>query len=866
MSANSEFGHVAAVGVKRPGQGTAGRPIPVEVNCYVVDAPNITIYQYDAIDPDKLPIRANMEIFRQVEQENPTIFTKPMAYDGRKIAYAALDLPLGSTSRTFEVTLAPKNGGTDPKPQGRPPRVYKLKLTQAATINTDVLHRYVSGQQSLDTAVATSLAAYNTIIRMEPNLRFPFNVRSFFTPDGARPIGGGIELWRGFFQSIRPGPGRLLLNLDIATCMMYRTGPLVDLCLDFFDRQDLMRSGNFAQFLSPNGLSERERIRLQKFLTNLRVTVPGSTRDKKRGIKRLSDRGAAQITFEYQGQNVTVARYFQLTGQQIRYPQMFCVELGTGGALVPLELCQVPPGQIMRKQLPSDKTKAMVEFSTQKPHERFQSIRNGAQQLAYGQSDYIREFGMNINTAGGLMQVQARVLPTPVLQYGAGSREVTVMPKFGAWNMADKKLIAPSTVHHWLVFSFDSRRFREPGASEMIKNMVRGFESTGIVMSDKQPIIKNGNPQGDIGAQLRAAGTESYQKKKTPPQLIVIVLPDQGNTEIYTAVKHFGDVAQGVATQCLKAGKCVGANIQYWANVALKVNVKLGGINWNPQARSAPILADPNNPVIIMGADVQHPAPGAEGRPSFTAVVGSVDALASKYVATSALQVGRQELIDDLKAMCKEVIQTHISYRQQKEGAKNPAPRKLIFFRDGVSEGQFDQVLQAELPLIQEACRELNIRPQITLLVVIKRHHIRMNPMANADRTGNCPAGTILDTGITSPVEFDWYLQSHGGLLGTSRPAHYADNRFSADTLQALAFTLCHVYARATRSVSIPAPVYYADIVCARGKHHFEPGMQLQLSDTVSQTGSVDTFRQAYMPIHNNMKRLMFFSVCCSVL
>jgi len=49
-----------------------------------------------------------------------------------------------------------------------------------------------------------------------------------------------------------------------------------------------------------------------------------------------------------------------------------------------------------------------------------------------------------------------------------------------------------------------------------------------------------------------------------------------------------------------------------------------------------------------------------------------------------------------------------------------------------------------------------------------------MNPLGNAgDRSGNCPAGTILDNGTTNPVEFDWLLQSHGGLLGTSRPALY---------------------------------------------------------------------------------------------
>jgi len=44
----------------------------------------------------------------------------------------------------------------------------------------------------------------------------------------------------------------------------------------------------------------------------------------------------------------------------------------------------------------------------------------------------------------------------------------------------------------------------------------------------------------------------------------------------------------------------------------------------------------------------------------------------------------------------------------------------------------------------------------------------------DADKSGNCPAGTVLDRDIAHPTEFDFYLQSHGGILGTSRPAHYS--------------------------------------------------------------------------------------------
>ena len=60
---------------------------------------------------------------------------------------------------------------------------------------------------------------------------------------------------------------------------------------------------------------------------------------------------------------------------------------------------------------------------------------------------------------------------------------------------------------------------------------------------------------------------------------------------------------------------------------------------------------------------------------------------------------------------------------------------------------------------------------------------------------------------VTDTISFWVYT-----LLGTSRPAHYSvlydENNFTPDALQALSFALCHVYARSTRSVSIPAPVY----------------------------------------------------------
>jgi eukaryotic translation initiation factor 2C len=213
----------------------------------------------------------------------------------------------------------------------------------------------------------------------------------------------------------------------------------------------------------------------------------------------------------------------------------------------------------------------------------------------------------------------------------------------------------------------------------------------------------------------------------------------------------------------------------------------------------------------------------------------------------------------------------HIHYKTETGIEQKAAfPKRVIVFRDGVSEGQFKQVIEGEIPKIKgarlhfvriihthhpplpAACASLNlpVEPKLTVVVVGKRHHgtsylsncyrvesypliVRFFPQSGqGDRSGNCPAGLVVDSGsyyfillmmsefgflcivteVASPAEFDFYLQSHAGLLGTSRPAHYNvlhdENNFTADSMQQLAFALCHVYARSTRSVSIPAPVY----------------------------------------------------------
>lgn len=170
------------------------------------------------------------------------------------------------------------------------------------------------------------LQALNVVVRMEPTMKYPFNVRSFFTNRETKDIGSGLVLWRGYFQSVRPAIGQLLINVDISTGTMYKPGLLMDLCLDFFGRP-----GQHALLSPRNNMPDRERIRLQRFISGIRIkTTYAGDNKAPRVVKKLSSAGAADLSFTLRdGTSKTVAQYFQtILNRPLRFPNNLCAEVG----------------------------------------------------------------------------------------------------------------------------------------------------------------------------------------------------------------------------------------------------------------------------------------------------------------------------------------------------------------------------------------------------------------------------------------------------------------------------------------------------------------------------------------------------------
>ncbi|KAF9252468.1 Piwi-domain-containing protein [Marasmius fiardii PR-910] len=433
----------------------------------------------------------------------------------------------------------------------------------------------------------------------------------------------------------------------------------------------------------------------------------------------------------------------------------------------------------------------MVKFSQKCPNERFDAIKPGLSFLGHEQNEYVNNFGMTVDPSTLPMEIDGRVISPSTLKYGDEGKVNKVNPKFGSWNLIDMKLVDAKLIKHWGLVVFAGRgQFNNYNAQQMVKDLISGFGSLG--MNVEQPILVHFSKYPDVSMTLNEAvhifkdklihnNPQADPRKVPNPDLLIVVLPDTGNTAIYDEVKCYGNNQTGIPTQCLQASKCKKAKLQYWANVALKTNIKLGGINVKPDAISVATsgLCDPNTPTIVMGADVIHPPPGSTA-PSYAATVANVDSNVVRYIAETWMQASKEEIIQDLGGMVKRLLGDYMNYRinVEKKTTGTAPPLRLLFFRDSVSAGQYEQVKNDELKQIVNACKDLKINPKITFVIVAKQHHFRFSPSANTpaqliDHSGNSVAGTVVDTDITHPIEFDFYLQSHGGLLEMSRSAHY---------------------------------------------------------------------------------------------
>ncbi|MED6120044.1 Protein argonaute 16 [Stylosanthes scabra] len=862
--------------ISKKGFGTTGKRIQLLANHFKVDAtdPDAIFFQYSVAitTEDKRTVEGKgigrKLIDRLYQTYSSELGGKRFSYDGDRTLYTVGPLPFNKFEFKvlLEESFAKHPGADNPSANGSSreetkrskhsfqSKAFIVEISFAVKIPLRSIALPLEEVES-DANYQDALRVLDITLRQQAANRGCLLVRQSFFQDDARnfsEIGGDLMRVNGFHSSFRPTLGGLSLNMDVSTTVVLKPGPVIEFLLH---NQNVTE----ARYI--------DWAKAKKVLKNLRVHARHCNQEFK--ISGLSEKPCIHQLFTMkvrngddnnQGEtvNITVYEYFaKHHGLKLTFSAYLpCLDVGKPNRPIylPLELCSLVSLQRYTKALAPMQKASLIEKSRQKPQDRIKTLTNAVGNNFYDDDPVLAACGISIEKK--LAQVEGRVLDPPKLKVGKND---DCFPNNGRWSFNKKTLLQPSHIEYWAVVNFSARCDTSYLSRELIKcGMSKGINiERPYTLVEEEPVMK----KSSVVARVEKMFERLTSKLTREPRLILCVLPEKKHCEIYGPWKKKCLSEVGVVTQCICPLKITD---QYLTNVLLKINSKLGGVNSLlaiEHSGHLPLIKD--TPTMILGMDVSHGPPGSN-HPSIAAVAGSrCWPLISRYRASARTQSSKEEMID---ALCKPLDEGNdngiirellLDFYESSDKCK---PSQIIVFRDGVSESQFNQVLNVELSQIKKAYELLEavIIPKFTVIVAQKNHHTKLFLANSPD---NVPPGTVVDTKITHPRNYDFYMCAHSVIHGTSKPVHYHvlldEIGFSVDGLQNLIHSLSYVNQRSTTATSIVAPICYAHHAAA------QMGQMLNFDDLSEKSSDVTAEGNIPMPelprLHSNVKSSMFF-------
>ncbi|XP_034698816.1 protein argonaute 2-like [Vitis riparia] len=775
--------------------------------------------------------------------DHPSQFpASKIAYDGEKNIFSAVELPTGK----FKVEIS---GGEEMKVCS-----FIVTITLVKQLELQKLSDYLSGVLSF--VPRDILQGMDVVMKENPARHMISSGRGFyqFKDSGKDELGYGIIASRGFQHSLKPTAQGLSLCLDYSVVPFFNPISV----LEFL--KEHVRDFSLREF-------KRYRSDVEATLKGLKVGVTHRNTGQKFIVAGLTSEDTRNLSFlpeDPEGnvlpKKVMLVDYFyEKYGKDIENQDIPCLDVGKNNRknYVPMEFCMLVEGQRYTKEiLDKEAAKRLKHEQLPTPVVRESKICE-MMQANYGPcgGGIIDSFGIGVDK--NMTEVAGRVIEPPELKLGGKLNKMTVERDRCQWNLVGKMVVKGIPVDHWAVVDFSGQeQYNRQNTNQFISRFIRRCEKLGIQTKDPLFCETASMHAFRVFPVLRELLNKVYKKARCKLQILVCVMArkDAG----YGYLKWFAETKLGMVTQCCLSRPANKVSDHHLANLALKLNAKLGGSNVELIERLPRFEGEGH--VMFIGADVNYPGSQNTTSPSIAAVVATVNwPAANRYAARIRPQAHRMEKIQNFGAMCLELVEAYVQANKVK-------PEKIVVFRDGVSEGQFDMVLNEELLDLKRAIQGGNYCPTITLIVARKRHLTRLFPKVN-DRSfnGNVPPGTVVDTTVVHLSEFDFYLCSHYGTLGTSKPTHYHvlhdEHRFSSDQIQKLIYNLCFTFARCTKPVSLVPPVYYADLAAYRGRLYYDAIVaEVGASAATSSSSSAGAWlNDGLYRLHGALENMMFF-------
>ncbi|KIV99831.1 uncharacterized protein PV09_08501 [Verruconis gallopava] len=809
-----------------------GREVNIGLNTFdVTSLPIKPAQQYDVtIVSDKgVPSRAvQMKVWKSNTLRN-ALGQGSWLYDGNKLAWATIRVK----TLTLSVDLGAEEGS---KPN--PKNIFHVRVAPTKQVSFTTLQSFLDGRASFDISILETLSFLDHLLREAPSQKFTQIKQNFFARGGERfALGCGVEAYKGVFASVRMTlnaqrkPG-LSVNVDVANGTFFMQMDLIDCATQ------VCRARNVDDFRSmfEKSRGNWHKSNMYKFLksfTHVSVLKKYDVQGRKEvKVYKFLPKDPYEAQFKKEerdnqgnviaSRTVSIAEYFKQKYNLSCKRGLPVVELSRKGEMVPIEGLTLVPNQRYRTKLDERQTSNMIKFAVTAPNDRWAAVEHGLRMLDWGNDPYLRAYGMRISATP--TQVRGRILTTPEPTF-SGSKVDARSAAQGRWRIDGKKFYLPNSrpLKNWGFCVVDVGR--GPCISQQqAKAFADRFKQIALahgmnVGGPPHLVVVKAVRGGEMISDAWNGTGNNFQAK---PNILFFVVPTK-DTDLYRRIKKSCECRYGVVSQVLQSAHVERCQDQYISNVCMKVNAKLGGgtcIASGMLTRMNPKWA--KVPTMIIGADVSHASPGDDSSGSKAAFTISLDKHFVRFAAECETNGSRVEIISThiieskLKAMVQAWAKSYGGH----------TPHQVIYFRDGVSEGQFQFVLNQEVADMKAMFLSINpkIEPKFTVIVCGKRHHVRFFPGKSGDRNGNPIPGTLVESGVTHPFEIDFYLASHAAIKGTARPVHYNvianENNYEIPFIEQLTFEHCLQYVRSTTPVSMVPAVYYAHLASNRATAH----------------------------------------------
>uniref|UniRef100_A0A0N4ZSQ5 PAZ domain-containing protein n=1 Tax=Parastrongyloides trichosuri TaxID=131310 RepID=A0A0N4ZSQ5_PARTI len=827
--------------------------IVLNSNLYKINISHDVIYSYSiTIIPEILSRQVRRDIFQQIKPVLSELSdTVNFAYDGRNMVYSSKAIRLENDELKINIEF---NG------------VYSNIVSLDIFVRYEKELSFVEFNKNPDenyTYITDShLRAIETILQYEKAPNFICIGNSFFNPSHSDErecgpivnLGSGREIFTGFYFNVQLTEGGLMSNIDITDSIFYKNIPAIQFSCEVLN----LKMKDFLSSLS--SFNENQIIKLRSEFSRIKIEITCGNCVRVYKGTGISKRSAVETYFDLEIKNegtirLNVAQYFyRKYGMKLIYPHLPCIQIGSKvkRLFFPMEIASVASNQKCYTRYTDPQASKMIKAITRNAYERERSIEDIVEKFGISNDETSSQFGLKMEKQ--MCKIDGYILPSPKLLFKDNN---TIEPVNGTWDMRSKKFYDPKKINEWILISFVNEEIiNNDDKTKFVTDFKKLGNNFGMKINDPAQyyFLNKSDYLEDLFKFLKAR----YQDL----QFILIVISPK--TPVYNSIKRLGD-SLGIITQCINCFHFRNTTPSSMSNFLMKLNAKLGGQNSLLSPLTCSKIWD--ELVIVIGINIGFPFTHSHDRPAIASAVGYINSNPHRYCATARFQKPSYKNVCGLSGIIEEILKELIfKYHDQDLIEK---PKKIIVFRNDLKSKYSKEVCDQEVYDIYEACRSVDndFEPTVTYISAQKLHHIKLFPTNSDDvvgSTGNVKPGVVVQRTITEKNEQDFYICSHIGIQGTSRPGYYKvlknDSNYSLEQIELATHQLCYNYVRCSKAVSLPAPILYAQLVMERLRIYVKDPKLMIDDATLNPTDENLDQLNALIPIHPSICGLMWFA------